>query len=53
LRLLIHYLGDLHQPLHAAEAFSIQFPNGDRGGNSWNISSGNPNITQLHALWDS
>ena len=44
-------MGDVHQPLHAASYFSTQFPNGDRGGNLWNVSGFNW-TTELHALWD-
>eukprot|EP00494_Astrolonche_serrata_P031297 UN31566 len=35
LRLLIHYIGDLHQPLHAATRVDDAYPSGDRGGNSF------------------
>jgi len=45
------FVGDVHQPLHAATYFSSQFPSGDRGGNSWNVSGFNW-TTELHALWD-
>ena len=51
LRLLAHFVGDIHQPLHAATYFSDQFPAGDRGGNSWPVA-GFPWTTELHALWD-
>jgi len=44
LRFLIHFVGDLHQPLHAAD-------NGDRGGNEVRISLGG-RLTNLHAAWD-
>ena len=38
LRFLTHFVGDLHQPLHAAELFSAQFPDGDVGGNGvWRV----------------
>lgn len=54
LRFVLHLVGDLHQPLHAASYFSAQFPSGDAGGNLWNVSfPSNPNITELHSLWDS
>jgi hypothetical protein len=48
---LIHFVGDIHQPLHAAN-------NGDRGGNCVNlttpISHPAPErpTTELHAVWD-
>ena len=44
LRFLIHLVGDLHQPLHAAD-------NGDRGGNQVHVLSRRRN-TNLHAVWD-
>jgi hypothetical protein len=44
LRFLIHFMGDLHQPLHVAD-------DGDRGGNSRAvIFLGHP--TDLHKVWD-
>jgi hypothetical protein len=48
---LIHFVGDIHQPLHAAT-------NGDRGGNCVNLlhsqphSDGSLPTTELHAAWD-
>src|ERR1041384_2115973 len=29
---LFHLIGDIHQPLHAAQLFSREYPDGDRGG---------------------
>ncbi len=52
LRFLIHIVGDVHQPLHAASLFSTEFPDGDRGGNSYMIA-GVDFTNELHALWDS
>lgn len=52
LRFIIHLVGDIHQPLHAAALFSDQFPNGDMGGNLYNIS-GVDFTDELHAFWDS
>lgn len=52
LRLVIHYAGDIHQPLHAVSEVNDDFPEGDRGGNSQWL----PNICgagNLHAAWDS
>jgi hypothetical protein len=52
-RYLIHLVGDIHQPLHSASFYSPQFPNGDRGGNSFKVNyPGDKQITNLHALWD-
>ena len=52
LRLLIHYIGDIHQPLHTVSRFAKEFPNGDRGGNDFKLIE-KENVTELHALWDS
>lgn len=54
LRFLIHTVGDVHQPLHAATLVSPEFPTGDVGGNRFTIQPTGPGkYTQLHALWDS
>lgn len=55
LKFLVHFIGDLHQPLHCAD-------DGDRGGNekimlfqpSWLDSQGRRFVMKisLHALWD-
>jgi hypothetical protein len=50
LRFLIHFVGDIHQPLHTIEHYSAKFPKGDRGGNDVPIKSYDAN--NLHALWD-
>jgi hypothetical protein len=44
LRFLIHFLGDIHQPLHCADHH-------DRGGNSVRVML-NGEETNLHAVWD-
>ncbi len=53
---VIHLIGDLHQPLHASDLVSPQFPEGDRGGNSFIVLT-NPDRrgsqVNLHWLWDS
>lgn len=51
LRFLIHFVADIHQPLHVTSLFSAKFPDGDQGGNQYTISGvKSPN---LHAYWDS
>jgi S1/P1 Nuclease len=30
---LFHLVGDIHQPLHTAQLFTTEYPQGDRGGN--------------------
>jgi hypothetical protein len=52
MRLLIHYLGDVHQPLHCTALVNGQYPKGDRGGNSFPIHP-REDINELHAVWDS
>jgi nuclease S1 len=44
LRFLIHFVGDLHQPLHAADRH-------DKGGNSQTVFLNNRR-TNLHRVWD-
>jgi hypothetical protein len=52
---VVHLCGDIHQPLHAVELFSPQFPNGDQGGNAILVLRQPPypdSQTKLHSLWD-
>jgi hypothetical protein len=48
LKFLVHFVGDMHQPLHCAER------NGDRGGNQLkvHINGTHDRETNLHSLWD-
>ena len=43
---LVHFVGDLHQPLHAAER------DGDQGGNKLKVHYGAMPHTNLHSVWD-
>lgn len=56
LRFIIHFVGDIHQPLHCASRVSAALPTGDRGGNSVNLKIRQPNgtmkSTNLHSYWD-
>lgn len=52
MRFLIHYTGDVHQPLHATARVNTEFPAGDRGGNSFHLTS-REGAKNLHAVWDS
>lgn len=56
LRFIIHFVGDIHQPLHAATRVSAAKPEGDRGGNLVNLKIRQPNGTfknvNLHSYWD-
>jgi hypothetical protein len=45
LKFLLHFLGDMHQPLHAAD-------NHDKGGNCVLLSLGGPRLVNLHRYWD-
>ena len=44
-KFVLHFVGDLHQPLHAAD-------NQDRGGNCAPLALGGPRTTNLHSYWD-
>ena len=48
---VLHLVGDIQQPLHATTLFSTEFPEGDRGGNSFMVTAGG-SVTNLHSLWD-
>lgn len=52
LRLLIHYLGDIHQPLHAVALLDPQYPKGDAGGNFIHLPV-KGQVKNLHSVWDS
>jgi hypothetical protein len=56
LRLIIHFVGDIHQPLHGASRVSRANPAGDRGGNLVKIkvpgNDGTLRETNLHSYWD-
>jgi hypothetical protein len=45
LKFLIHFVGDLHQPLHS-------ITNADRGGNDVRVDLGGDQPSNLHAVWD-
>jgi len=51
LRILIHVVGDIHQPLHAVTKISAELPKGDRGGNLVLLDD-NPVAKNLHSYWD-
>jgi len=54
LRFMIHFVGDIHQPLHAASMYDdkeFPLPDGDMGGNKFKITGANQ--SELHAFWDS
>ena len=45
LKYLLHFVGDVHQPLHASD-------HQDRGGNCVRIGFGGPATSNLHSFWD-
>ena len=47
LRVLVHVVADIHQPMHTICWYSKRFPNGDKGGNAWKMYK-----TNLHQYWD-
>ncbi len=51
LRFIIHFVGDIHQPLHCATRVSSAKPEGDQGGNLLTIKVGSK-MVKLHAYWD-
>lgn len=51
LRILLHVVGDLHQPLHAINHCSLRHPKGDMGGGAF-ILGRNRLAKTLHQYWD-
>ncbi len=51
LRILMHVVGDIHQPLHAVTRISSEHPKGDRGGNLVLLED-NAIAKNLHSYWD-
>lgn len=50
---LFHLVGDIHQPLHATQLFTTDYPNGDRGGNLICVRpSERRKPMDLHRFWD-
>ena len=50
---LFHLVGDIHQPLHTVQLFTVDYPRGDRGGNEICVQvtkAGQP--MDLHRFWD-
>ena len=45
LKFVLHFMGDLHQPLHTADHH-------DRGGNCVRLALGGARTTNLHSYWD-
>ena len=50
---LFHLVGDIHQPLHTAQLFTVDYPKGDRGGNEICVRvTGTAHPMDLHRFWD-
>ncbi len=50
LRYLLHFVGDIQQPLHSSTAVWSTKTGGDSGGNGFSITG---DWSNLHSLWDS
>lgn len=49
LRFLLHFVADIHQPMHCTTLYSAAFPEGDTGGNLFKLNVPQKN---LHKYWD-
>jgi hypothetical protein len=50
---LFHLVGDIHQPLHTAQLFTVDYPKGDRGGNEICVRATEAGQSMdLHRFWD-
>lgn len=49
LAFLVHFVGDIHQPLHSTTMYSLEQPDGNRGGNDFRLRG---KWRNLHMLWD-
>jgi S1/P1 Nuclease len=50
-KILLHVVGDIHQPLHAITHVTAKSPYGDKGGNNVKLKK-NKVANNLHAYWD-
>ena len=51
LRLYLHIIADIHQPMHATTYYSKGFPHGDKGGNYYRMKIFHRQMN-LHHFWD-
>lgn len=49
---VFHLVGDVHQPLHCTNYFSLRFPKGDKGGNLAKAKIPGRSPIMLHEFWD-
>lgn len=55
LRFLLHFVGDIHQPMHSVACDNEAHPEGDRGGNDFTFEPfelAGFTVKNLHFLWD-
>lgn len=56
LRFIIHFVGDIHQPLHCSTRVDSNHREGDRGGNEFMVkvrdADGKSKTLKLHSYWD-
>ncbi|MEQ1822299.1 MAG: S1/P1 nuclease [Fimbriimonadaceae bacterium] len=55
LRFLLHFVGDVHQPMHSVACDNEAHPDGDRGGNDFTFEPfelAGFTVKNLHFLWD-
>lgn len=51
---LLHLVGDIHQPLHVSDQFSVKFPSGNGAGTQEYVDDPlRDSAMPLHMLWDS
>ena len=54
LRSIIHFVGDVHMPLHNTAMYSDDFPRGDSGGNGYTLNCNyGSSCNNVHFFWDS
>jgi nuclease S1 len=57
LKFVVHFVGDIHQPLHDTTGIDPETETGDLGGNSIKVTfmdqKDNPHDSNLHQVWDS
>jgi hypothetical protein len=50
---IFHLVGDIHQPLHAVQLFTLHYPDGDRSGNQICVrATQSEQPMNLHRFWD-
>lgn len=51
LRMLVHFFGDIVQPLHNMNRYTADYPKGDKGANAFKLPYRYA-VKSLHSLWD-